>query len=110
MEARVMSDDRVAVLCDLFEQVMGVPIEEHQLRSLAAFIKASTGPNATLARRAERWSWMGARVVFDAGHDFERMMREAHDIDAHWTAARSMPPPERLRWMRDNDFNIGESW
>ncbi len=37
------TNEPVAVLCDLFEQVMGTPIEEHQLRSLALLSSMTQG-------------------------------------------------------------------
>lgn len=104
-----MSDPvALAVLADLFESTLGVAVEPHQLLSLSQFIKASTGPDATLHRRSERWSLMGARVVHDAALSLERLMREADDLDAQWTAARSMAPVDRFTWMERNGFNIGE--
>lgn len=98
----------MAVLCDLFESTLGVAVEPRQLLAVAQFVEASTGPEAMLHSRRERWTEMGARVVHDLAVSEERMMRTAEDLDAHWVASRSMPGPERRQWRRVNDFNIGE--
>lgn len=98
----------MAVLGDLFESTLGVAVEARHLLAVAQFVQASTGPDAMLHSRRERWTEMGARVVHDLAVTEDRMLREADDLDAHWTAAKSMPGPERRQWLRANDFNFGE--
>jgi len=107
-----VSDERVAVLCDLFEQVMGAPVEEHQLRSLALLSSMTQGDGLKHWRNRERqWIDLCGRLDSDAALTFERMLAEAHDLNAQWTAARSIRDArQRLAWMRAKRFNVGESW
>lgn len=107
-----MSDERAAVLCDLFEQVTGAPIEEHQLRSLALLSLMTQGDGFRHWRIQERqWIDLRGRLESDAVLTFERMLAEARDLDARWTAAKSIrSTQQRLAWMRSERFNVGESW
>jgi len=63
---------------------------------------------ATKRRRV--WAnWYPA--LGDAALTFDRMLAEAHDLDAQWTAARLIRDArQRLAWMRAKRFNVGESW